>query len=228
MLTGRTIANSVRRPDRISRWSQTKAHTRNRAQGWAGYRPIVDHRSREPNVIDLPTRENQNAAWLKALASPNIDYISANFLYDSVVERLDKFGFIWCTGVLYHNPEQLRMIRKLYDLLEPAGVLVIETATTRRRELQDQTCVEIIYPPSEEYKRRYHVSMNITHLPSARAVEAWLTMVGFEDVRRSDCHRQQSSSLAKNRVAFLCRKPLEEVEAKYLDRDGGYIIGKAL
>src|SRR3989442_11286959 len=35
--------------------------------------------------------------------------------------RLEPFDVVWCTGVLYHNPEQLRMVRRLSDLLKPGG-----------------------------------------------------------------------------------------------------------
>ena len=38
-------------------------------------------------------------------------------MYDPVVKQLERFDCVWCTGVLYHNPEQLRMIKKLCDLL---------------------------------------------------------------------------------------------------------------
>src|SRR5262245_17997209 len=70
--------------------------------------------------------------------------------------------------VLYHNPEQLRMIRRLWDLLKPGGVLVLESAVTRRRALLGENCVEIISPPSEAVMKKYHLSLNITHLPSSR------------------------------------------------------------
>ena len=33
---------------------------------------------------------------------------------------------MWCTGVLYHNPEQLRFVRQLFDLTAPGGHLVLE------------------------------------------------------------------------------------------------------
>jgi SAM-dependent methyltransferase len=181
-------------------------------------------------LIDLPSMKESNAIWLERLKSDKIDYLSANFMYSPVVEQLEPFDCIWCTGVLYHNPEQLRMIRRLYDLLKPQGVLVIESATIRRPWLRNQQCVEIIYPPSVEYKRKYHVSMNVTHLPSASAMEAWLKMVGFQEVRRSECHKKQSVAMARNRAAFLCRKTDLEPDSSYykIMNEGKYIIGKSL
>ena len=54
-----------------------------------------------------------------------------------------KFDLIYFTGVLYHNPEQLRFIQKLYDKLNYGGVLVLESATTRKRKLINENVVEI-------------------------------------------------------------------------------------
>jgi len=146
------------------------------------------------------------------------------------VSHLEPFDLVWCTGVLYHNPEQLRMVRRLHDLVRPGGVLVLESATTRQRRLRGANCVELLYPPSAQAKRKYHVSMNITHLPSARAIESWLAMVGFERLVRSGCHRRVSRPLALARVAYLATRPLAPRPGLYytLAGDDGYEIGRAL
>ena len=180
-------------------------------------------------LVDLPRMKQMNEAWLRELDATKIEYVSANLMYTDVLDKLE-FDAIWCTGVLYHNPEQLRMVKKLYDLLRPDGVLVLESATIRRRRLRSDSCVEVLYPPSERIERKYHLSRNITHLPSARAVAAWLAMVGFERIVRSDCHRKASAALARHRVAYFGTKPLEPPTGRYytLDGDEGYIVGKAL
>jgi hypothetical protein len=180
-------------------------------------------------LIDLPIMREHNAKWLEGLKSSKIEYISANLMYSSEVEQLEPFDCIWCTGVLYHNPEQLRMIRRLYDLLYSQGVLVMESATIRNAVLRDHSCVEIVYPPSEKYKLKHHISVNVTHMPSARAMEAWLKMVGFQDVRRCECHKKQSRSLANQRAAFLCRRGKEETGEVYYSKETGekYFIGRS-
>jgi len=122
--------------------------------------------------VDLPRMKAVNGLWLGELDSAKIEYVSANLMYTDVLDGRE-FDAIWCTGVLSHNPEQLRMIKKLYDLLCPDGVLVLESATIRRSRLRRESCVEIIYPSSERIERKYHLSQNITHLPSARAVAAY-------------------------------------------------------
>jgi SAM-dependent methyltransferase len=181
-------------------------------------------------LLDLPRLEASNRVWLDRIRTSRIEYISAKFMYSEGVSRLEPFDVVWCTGVLYHNPEQLRMVRRLSDLVKPGGVLVLESATTRRPRLRGSNCVEVLYPPSEKVKRKYHVSMNITHLPSARAIESWLAMVGFERIVRATCHRRVSRDMGLARAAFLATRPLRPGAALYyaLAGDEGYEIGKSL
>jgi SAM-dependent methyltransferase len=180
-------------------------------------------------LIDLPRMKETNERWLRDVDAPALEYISANVMYSDAVQSLDPYDVVWCTGVLYHNPEQLRMIRLLSDLLKPGGVLVLESATIRRRSLRDQNCVEILYPPSEAVKRKYHISLNVTHLPSARAVEAWLGMVGFERIVRAGCHRSASAALARARAAYLATKPVTARSGAYYELSGeeGFEVGRA-
>ena len=183
-------------------------------------------------LVDLPRLYEHNQKWLAELDASKIDYLSANLMYSEEAAKLDPFDIVWCTGVLYHNPEQLRMIRKLHDLLVPGGWLVLESATARVYPgLRNVNCVEVIWPPSEELKRKYSISMNITHLPSAKAMESWLQMVGFEDVARSGCHRYVSRALHKGRAAYLARKPDTPRDGAYYslgESEEGYLIGKSL
>ena len=181
-------------------------------------------------LIDLPRMQTANARWLATMDQSRIEYVSANLMYDARVRELEPYDCVWCTGVLYHNPEQLRMIRRLWDLLKPSGVLVLESAVTRRRWLRSANCVEILYPPSDAVKKKYHLSLNITHLPSATAIASWLGMIGFEDIRRARSLRAVSGALARSRAAFLARKPLTAKAGAYYAFDGepGFEIGNAL
>ena len=96
-------------------------------------------------LIDLPDKEEINLKWLGNLKS-NHKFIQTNFLYmtQEDYESLGKFDLIYFTGVLYHNPEQLRFIQKLYDKLNYGGVLVFESATTRKRKFINENVVEIV------------------------------------------------------------------------------------
>ena len=53
------------------------------------------------------------------------------YFSDEDLSKIGKFDLIWFTGVLYHNPEQLRFIKKLYNLLNDKGYLVLESSTVR-------------------------------------------------------------------------------------------------
>ena len=88
--------------------------------------------------------------------------------------------------------------------------------------------MEIGFPPSEELKEKYRISLNVSHLPSAHAVRSWLQMVGFTDVRLSRCHRAVSKALARGRVAYLARRPLAGAETTYYGPQSGFVIGKSI
>ena len=180
-------------------------------------------------LVDLPAMAPQSQAWLPALDAARVEYISANVMYSPEVDRLEPFDCVWCTGVLYHNPEQLRMIRRLYDMLVPGGVLALESATARARGLRDANCVQIVYPPSPALKRKYRISANITHLPSARAIESWLAMVGFAHITPSGCHRRVSRALARARAAYLATRPVGGEAGRYytISEEQGFVIGSA-
>ena len=178
--------------------------------------------------MDLPDTEQWVRDWLEKMGSPAVELVVGNIMYEEACAGLADFDVVWCTGVLYHNQEQLRMTRRLYDFVRPGGLLVMETATARRRNLQDENCVEIWHGIDKSVHRRYHVSKNITHLPSRRAVASWLEMVRFEDIRASDCHRRVTRALAAHRAAFIARRPMKDSARGYYSHVGlNYDIGKA-
>ena len=183
-------------------------------------------------LADLPhAKDVLEAALAKRGILDRVELRYGNIMYDRVLEDVVPFDAIWCTGVLYHNPEQLRMIVRLYDWLAPDGLLVLETATARRAATRNQPCVEIWHNVPKQVHQANHVSSNVTHLPSRSAVAAWLEMAGFADIELSSCHRQQSLSLAQNRVAFVCRRPAQPTKAEgayYLHTEENYPLGRAL
>ncbi|MFZ0695102.1 MAG: class I SAM-dependent methyltransferase [Alphaproteobacteria bacterium] len=157
-------------------------------------------------LIDLPEKRALTKPWLTTLPCPN-RYIEANFMYmpQAGFDALGRFDLIWCTGVLYHNAEQLRFLRKLYKLLEVGGWLVLESATLRGHSLfRESAYVQIHYP------RTYRNTGTVTHLPTAGAVKAWLSMAGFSETRDSRCFEQDNRNLIGIRKAWLARKTNEE------------------
>lgn len=183
-------------------------------------------------LVDLPDKDERVRRWLDAMQATNVELIIGNVMYDKHCMEMEPFDVLWCTGVLYHNPEQLRMIRLLHDLLKPGGILIIESATARRRHLRDEVCVEIWHGIDKAEHRRQHVSENVTHLPSRLAIKAWMEMVGFRDIQLSASHQRVLRGLGQTRAAYIARKSEEEVpasDATYYHIAGlDYPIGKSL
>jgi SAM-dependent methyltransferase len=179
-------------------------------------------------LIDLPNQKANIDKWLPSLSGAPIELIYGNFMYDRAFDALEPFDVIWCTGVLYHNPEQLRFIRQLFDLVAPGGLLVMETATARRPGTRNHNCVEIWYPADKAASRAYHVSANVTHLPSIKAVESWLDMIGFAEVEKSACHRRVGRALAAMRVAYIAKRPVDSMLGNYYSHVGhDFPLGRA-
>jgi SAM-dependent methyltransferase len=137
----------------------------------AGLRPA------ELVLVDLPQKREVVAAWLPSV--PGARYVEGNVLYLEPHElaNLGRFDLIFCLGVLYHNVEQIRLLRRLYELTAKDGLVVIESATTRDRRLASRNVVEIHWPT------QYGGQRTMTHLPSRRAIVSWMEMVGFSHVR---------------------------------------------
>ncbi len=176
-------------------------------------------------LVDLPDKEERVRQWLGRIEGP-VELIVGNLMYDARIAALEPFDLVWCTGVLYHNPEQLRMVRRLFDLTRPGGYLALESATARRPALRDENCVEIWHGIDKSVHRKHHVSKNITHLPSAKAIRAWMEMVGFTDVAPSRCHRKVGRALALSRAAFIGRRS-NEAGVYYEHVGGNYAVGAA-
>ena len=162
-------------------------------------------------LLDLPTREASNVVWRDPLTkyarycAIRVDYISADITTHAL--PANTYDLIWCTGVLYHVKEQLPLIRSLYDALTPGGVLILESATIRNPFLRWFNCVQLLWPFNERVKQWYHLSKNVTHLPSQKAIVSWLEMAGFGSITQSTCHAKVSWKLARTRTAYLARKP---------------------
>jgi 2-polyprenyl-3-methyl-5-hydroxy-6-metoxy-1,4-benzoquinol methylase len=167
-------------------------------------------------MIDLPEKRDQVAKWLAEIQCAH-RYIEANLMYIPYEEYLSlgKFDLIWCTGVLYHNAEQLRLLRKLYKLLKSDGYFVLESATLRlAKALQDGCYIEIHYPQT------YRNTGTVTHLPTANAIKAWLQMVGFQEIHTSSCFEKENRDLIGQRYACICRKTGDDESDIYYGKSG--------
>lgn len=169
---------------------------------------------RELIMIDLPEKRKQVKMWLKKLGC-SYKYLENNFMYMNI-SNLGKFDIVYCTGVLYHNAEQLRLLRKMYKLLKRGGYLVLESAVCRSPKISQKECfVEIYYPQT------YRNTGTVTHLPTIGAIKTWLQMVGFKEIYDSKCYQKQNQDLIGTRYACICKKA-------DIDDAGGYYTKSGL
>ncbi len=178
---------------------------------------------REIVIFDLPDKTQNNLKWMEKL---NVDFkfIEKNFMYLSKNEyaELGKFDLIYFTGVLYHNPEQLKFIYKLYEKLNNNGSLVLESATTRKRSLVNKNIVEIYFP------KTYRDTSTVTHLPSKKAINSWLQMVGFNNIFISNCYDFENLNIKKFRHAVIAIKKNDDRPSVYYSNQiskSDYFIG---
>ncbi len=174
-------------------------------------------------LIDLPILKNKNHhlnEYYEEFLKPNLEKLNVkhnlifeNFLYmkKSQYDGLGKFDLIWFTGVLYHNPEQLKFLKNLYNLLNEGGILVLETSTTRNRKLVNQTAIEI------EVGGQYH-------FPTRKAVHLLLKMVGFNEIYNSKCFNRENYNKNNIRMAVIARRTKDDEEGVYR---GEYLYGEA-
>lgn len=178
-------------------------------------------------MVDLPEKREIAANWLKQIPVP-YRYIEENIMYMPAEEisELGCFDLIWCTGVIYHNAEQLRFLRKLYKMVAVIGYLVLESATLRGpKKLRDGCYVEIHYPQT------YRETGRLTHFPTAKAIKAWLEMVGFSDIRDSRCFERHNRNVIGLRMACIAHKTERDGATVYYGKPGlnpDYLLGDAV
>jgi tRNA (mo5U34)-methyltransferase len=78
-------------------------------------------------------------------------------------------------GVLYHRRSPIDHLTDLRDTLVSGGELVLETLVVEGDEHR------VFVPPG-----RYARMGNVWFLPSPKALMAWLSKVGFEDIKLVD------------------------------------------
>lgn len=126
-------------------------------------------------IVDLPDKQALIDTWWDQIACPK-RRVTANLLYMDApaLAELGRFALVWCTGVLYHNAEQLRLIRRLFNLCDDGGRVVIESEVIPG---EDRALVQVCWPEG------YRGVQTITHLPSREAVRIWMEMAGFRHIQ---------------------------------------------
>ena len=139
-------------------------------------------------LLDLPEKQSLVESWLPEIPG-NVRFIKGNLLYlsTSTLEELGHFDLVWCLGVLYHNVEQLRLIKRLFDLTATDGRVVVESSTTRHRVLKHINAVELHWP------KTFRDVPTITHMPSKKAIKSWMEMVGYERVQFENAYSRDTN-----------------------------------
>ena len=172
--------------------------------------------------IDLPDKNERTERWLGDIDCP-YRYVRDNLLYMTQERRkeLGQFDLLWCTGVLYHNAEQLRLLRGLFNFANLGGKVVIESATVQNPFLLTMNVVQVHYPQT------YRGLNTMTHVPSRRAIESWMMLVGFEEVTHQPAY---TWSVRWQRAVLTGVKKSEKSGYRYYSNppNPGYYVGDAV
>jgi SAM-dependent methyltransferase len=141
-------------------------------------------------LVDLPEKGDLVRSWLPQIPCPT-RFVEGNLLFlpQAELESLGEFDLVWCLGVLYHNAEQLRLIRRLRTLCRDGGKVAIESHVLAPVPFRDPNLVRIHWPEP------WGGIQTITHIPSRRAVRSWMEMAGFIDVRVPSIQRARKRAV---------------------------------
>lgn len=175
---------------------------------------LIDaHEPKSITVVELEDKRGVNNSWLPRIKS-DIEVFYTDLLRFSTEKRFDLILF---TGVLYHNIEQIRLLKKLYSLASPGCRLVFESATTRNPVLQDLNVIEVHWPNA------YRNTPTIRFLPSKQACMSMLEMSGWRILDTSDLYPEYTNP---DRVNIVCEAVADftlrtyqngEVDHSYID-----------
>ncbi|ACN15980.1 conserved hypothetical protein [Desulforapulum autotrophicum HRM2] len=91
--------------------------------------------------------------------------------FDAMPVTRGFFDTVFCMGVLYHRRSPLGMLRKIHDMMQIGGELVLENLVLESRE---DLC---LFPED-----RYAKMRNVFFIPSLKVMESWLKRAGFAEV----------------------------------------------
>lgn len=145
--------------------------------------------------IDLINKKDVHQSWLPEIRG-KIDIIYEDIIRFNTEE---KFEIILCSGVIYHNTEQIRILKKLWSLSSEDCYLIVESSTIRDKDLKDKNVIQVHWP--ETYRG---VAGLIFH-PSKKALISMLDMSGWEVVESSD-EGITPEAVNEERITLLCRR----------------------
>lgn len=156
---------------------------------------IDKHCPKSITLVELPSKQEYLSRWVSTLKSPT-EVCYTDFLRFTSSK---KFGLLLFCGVLYHNTEQLRLLKKLRSMSTDDGILVLETATCRTTSLQDTNLIEVFWP------ERYRGVNTIVFLPTKKAVISLVEMSGWDVIFKDDSNPE--------RIALVLRASQNHIQS---------------
>lgn len=117
------------------------------------------------------------------------------------------FDTVFSMGVLYHRKSPLDFLLQLRQLLRPEGELVLETLVVPGD-------AQTVLVPTDRYARM----RNVWFLPSVKALELWLSRLGFENIRCVDLN--ETALNEQRRTPWMDFESLEQC----IDKETGLTI----
>lgn len=105
-----------------------------------------------------------------------IDYLPLRS--EDLPAAMAAFDTVFSMGVLYHRRSPFDHLEELKQCLAPGGELVLETLVIEGGDN------EVLVPAD-----RYAQMRNVWFIPSTRALQNWLSRIGFEQIRLVDLSR---------------------------------------
>lgn len=155
---------------------------------------LVDaHGPKSITLVELEEKRGMTSAWLKDIKSPTEVFYQDLLRFNTG----KRFGLILLAGIIYHNTEQLRLLKKVWALGAPGCKLVFESATTRTPALQALNVIEVHWP------RSYRDTGTVKFLPSKQACVSMLEMAGWRVLDTSDRHQDEANP---DRITVVCER----------------------
>jgi SAM-dependent methyltransferase len=138
---------------------------------------LIDiHKPKSITLVELLSKKIMLDKWVDNIKS----HVNVHYCDLLRFQTDEKFDLIIFSGILYHNTEQLRLLKKLRSLASPNAKLVCESATTRNPTFEAQNAIEVLYPAG------YRNGPSIMFLPSKKALISLVSMACWDVDMTSD------------------------------------------
>jgi tRNA (mo5U34)-methyltransferase len=122
--------------------------------------------------IDPNTSAFVEFKLMERFCFPSAQNVKFELLDGDIMEHMPKaFDVVFCLGVLYHTPDPIGMLRKIWQSMKQGGDLIVDCQGIAGEE-----------PIALLPKKRYCNSKGYWFLPTLLTVKTWITRSGFRNV----------------------------------------------